>query len=131
MRLIIGGYWQGKLAYVMGKYPKDSLTVLDGEKMAEDGFPKTYPEGPLAVNHFHNWVRRRMADGGFPEEEIRDFVEQHPDCTIISDEVGNGIVPVDAFEREYRERTGRILAELAGQAEEVERVICGIGQKIK
>ena len=57
--------------------------------------------------------------------------ENCPNCVIISDEIGNGIVPVDAFERTYRERTGRILVQLAGQAEEVERVICGVGQKIK
>ena len=38
---------------------------------------------------------------------------------------------MDAFEREYRERTGRILIRLAQEAEEVERVICGIGQRIK
>ena len=60
-----------------------------------------------------------------------EFVEKYPNCVIISDEVGNGIVPIEAFEREYRERTGRILVELAKKAEEVERVICGIGQKIK
>ena len=47
------------------------------------------------------------------------------------DEVGNGIVPIDFLEREYRERTGRILVKLANQADEVVRVICGIGQKIK
>ena len=46
-------------------------------------------------------------------------------------EIGNGIIPLEPFEREYRERTGRILVELASRAEEVERVICGMGQKIK
>ena len=73
----------------------------------------------------------KIAYDGCPENEIFDFVEKYPDCVIISDEIGNGIVPLDAFEREYRERTGRILVELAARAEEVERVICGIGQKIK
>ena len=59
------------------------------------------------------------------------ILKQYPECFIISDEIGNGIVPMDAFEREYRERTGRILVDLANKAEEVERVICGLGQKIK
>ncbi len=58
-------------------------------------------------------------------------MHRNDNCIIISDEIGNGIVPVEAFEREYRERTGRILIQLAQKAEEVERVICGIGQKIK
>ena len=38
---------------------------------------------------------------------------------------------MDAFERAYRELTGRMLIAIAQQAEEVVRVICGMGQKIK
>jgi adenosyl cobinamide kinase/adenosyl cobinamide phosphate guanylyltransferase len=38
---------------------------------------------------------------------------------------------MDAFEREYRERLGRILITIAAKADRVERVICGIGQRIK
>jgi adenosyl cobinamide kinase/adenosyl cobinamide phosphate guanylyltransferase len=38
---------------------------------------------------------------------------------------------MEAEERIYRERTGRILEQLAAQADEVVRVVCGIGQKIK
>ncbi len=67
--------------------------------------------------------------GENPKESILDFITKYPDCILISDEIGNGIVPMDAFEREYREQTGRILIELAKEAEEVTRVICGIGQK--
>ena len=74
-------------------------------------------------------IKVRVAKGR--KAELQAFVERHGDCIIICDEIGNGIVPVEAFEREYRERTGRILIQLAKKAEEVERVICGIGQKIK
>ena len=38
---------------------------------------------------------------------------------------------MDAFERAWRERTGRIGCELAKQAEAVYRVTCGIGTRIK
>ena len=41
-----------------------------------------------------------------------------------ADEIGNGIVPLDAFEREYREQTGRAEILLAKKADEVVRVIC-------
>ena len=34
-------------------------------------------------------------------------------------------------EREYRERVRRLLIELAKEADVVERVMCGIGQRIK
>jgi adenosyl cobinamide kinase/adenosyl cobinamide phosphate guanylyltransferase len=127
MKLVIGGYAQGKLNYVLGKYDVKASKILDGE------LPVNIEEksGTVVINHLHNWVKKKIANDGCPEKEIIDFVENYPDCVIISDEVGNGIVPIEAFEREYRERTGRILVELAKKAEEVERVICGIGQKIK
>ena len=72
-----------------------------------------------------------LSGNGCPEEEISGLLDAYGDCIIICDEVGNGIVPAGSAEREYRERVGRILILLAQRAEEVERVICGIGQKIK
>lgn len=127
MKLVIGGYAQGKLNYVRGKYDVEAGKIFDGE------IPENLEEekGTVVINHLHNWVKKKIANDGCPETEIFAFVEKYPDCIIISDEVGNGIVPIEAFEREYRERTGRILVEIAKKAEEVERVICGIGQKIK
>ena len=127
MKLVIGGYAQGKLNYVLERNHSDGCIVWDGMLPHE-----AEPQGKMIViDHFHSWVRERMKQNGNPEGEVAAFMEAHPECTIISDEIGNGIVPVDGFEREYRERTGRILTKLAGQAEEVVRVICGIGQKIK
>lgn len=127
MKLVIGGYAQGKLNYVLHKYDVETSKILDGE------IPETIEEkkGTVVINHLHHWIKLRITQNGYPEEEIFRFIEKHPDCVIISDEVGNGIVPIETLEREYRERTGRILVELAKKAEEVERVICGIGQKIK
>lgn len=127
MKLIIGGFAQGKLRYVLRNYDVEVGMIFDGE------IPKNIEtqEKTAVINHLHNWVKSRIVDKGCPEEEILQFIEKYPDCIIISDEIGNGIVPIDAFEREYRERTGRILVELADRAEEVERMICGIGQRIK
>ncbi|MBO5293496.1 MAG: bifunctional adenosylcobinamide kinase/adenosylcobinamide-phosphate guanylyltransferase [Lachnospiraceae bacterium] len=127
MKLVLGGYAQGKLDYVLQKYGREACQIYDGE------IPEhTEEQGKTVVmNHFHNWVKERMKNGGCPEKEIQLFLNRCQDCVVISDEIGNGIVPMEAFEREYRERTGRILVELAKQAEEVERVICGIGQRIK
>ena len=83
------------------------------------------------VNPLHELMRGSIKQGKNAGQEIIRFISNAPDCIVISDEIGNGIVPLDNFEREYRERTGRILVKLAEQADEVVRVICGIGQKIK
>ncbi len=132
MKLVIGGYSQGKLNYVLQRSDTDIYTVLNGRLPDERQLQEMTVQGEtLVINHFHSWIKERIVQGGKPEEEIFTFLAKNPECIIISDEIGNGIVPIDAFEREYRERTGRILVGLADQADEVVRVICGIGQKIK
>jgi adenosyl cobinamide kinase/adenosyl cobinamide phosphate guanylyltransferase len=127
MRLIIGGYAQCKLTYVINKYN------IEKEKIWDSELPKDTEElnGTIVINHLNNWIKSQIKNNGNPEDKITNFINNYPDCIIISDEIGNGIVPIDKFEREYRERTGRIQIELARKATEVERVICGIGQKIK
>lgn len=127
MRLIIGGYAQGKLKYVLLKYHLEKETVWDG--VLPDNIRTK--KKTVIINHFHIWIKKCLLEGDCPEEEILSFLDCNEDCIIISDEVGNGIVPDNSFEREYRERLGRLLVVLADRAKEVERVICGIGQKIK
>ena len=133
MRLVIGGYAQGKLEYVLEKYNLQKNVVWDAvlpdkEAGADD---LVLQDETVVIDHFHLWVKERILAGGCPEEEMMAFWDVCRDCIIICDEVGNGIVPMEPFEREYRERVGRLLIRLAEPAEEVERVICGIGQKIK
>lgn len=59
------------------------------------------------------------------------FIKKNPDCIVICNEVGCGVVPMLKEEREYREQVGRMQVILAKSSESVERVICGIAQKIK
>lgn len=127
MKLMIGGYAQGKLQYALQTYRLKKDAVWDGVLPDE----KEAQTDMVVINHFHQWVRQSLLNGENPEEQLRLFLSRCGDCIIISDEIGNGIVPMEAFEREYRERTGRILVQLAQEAEEVVRVLCGIGQKIK
>ncbi|MCM1175618.1 MAG: bifunctional adenosylcobinamide kinase/adenosylcobinamide-phosphate guanylyltransferase [Blautia sp.] len=135
MKLIIGGCAQGKRAYALEKFQIREERVWDGvlpEEAVWDSAPaENAAPDPVIIDHFHRWVRNRMLEGGCPEQEMEAFLNRCPDCIVISDEIGNGIVPVEPFEREYRERVGRLVIQLARKAEEVERVICGIGQKIR
>ena len=132
MKLVIGGRAQGKLNYVLQHMKDENYQIYDGV-FPDEGelFNLTKKNEWLIVNHFHNWVNKELKENRNPEEELEAFLKKGVRFVIISDEIGNGIVPVDAFERDYRERTGRMLITLASQADEVVRVICGIGQKIK
>lgn len=132
MKLVIGGRTQGKLNYVLQHMTDENYQIYDGV-FPDEGelFNLTKKNEWLIVNHFHKWVNKELKENRNPEEELEAFLKKGVRFVIISDEIGNGIVPVDAFERDYRERTGRMLITLASQADEVVRVICGIGQKIK
>lgn len=110
MELYIGGYKQGKLKYVLTKYPNREESI---------------------VNDLHIWIKKLIKDGENAEAVVMDFIDKNPECILICDEVGNGIVPMDPFERRYREEVGRILIKVAQRASRVERVTCGLGQRIK
>ena len=125
MRLVIGGASQGKLDYVLDKYGLEEKDVLDGNTrdMVEISHRAFYA--------FETWFKRQLKSGRNPEEAADALLSNLPELILICDEVGSGIVSVDPFEREFRERLGRYLIKLAAQAVSVERVFCGIGQKIK
>jgi len=109
MIFIVGGAYQGKTAY------------------AERNFPDTY----RVINHYHEEIRLQMEAGLDPMEEAKKLPLSEEKLVIICDEVGSGLVPIDTFERAYREQVGRAAGYLAAQAEQVIRVVCGIGKNIK
>ena len=126
MKLVIGGYANGKLDYVLGRPEAQAYRVYDGCLPEEAEWLEQ-----VIIDHLNLWIKKQLEEQQNPEQRLDEFLKQCPDCILISDEIGNGIVPMDAFEREYREKNGRILIELAKQADEVVRVVCGIGQKLK
>lgn len=126
MDLVIGGRAQGKLQYVLQQRGISQKQIYDGNSDLE-----LTSHDVLVWNHYETWFRAKLAQGKNPEELTWAVLQNNANICVISDEVGNGIVPMDKNEREYRERLGRMLCELAKQAVSVERVICGIGQKIK
>ena len=112
MIMIIGGAYQGKLAFAKKIYP--DVTWADG-----------------AVYHFHQYIERKIKEGEPIDDLAEELIRKNPELILITDEIGYGIVPVDRMEREYREQTGRVCTRLAAYSEKVYRVMCGIGQVIK
>ena len=124
MRIITGGAFQGKRVFADRLYPGVEWT--DGGRCALDEIRTC-----RAVYGFHEFVKRWLKQGKSWEELASLMLEENRDLILICDEIGCGLVPVDAFEREYRESTGRVMNALAVQAERVDRVVCGIGRRIK
>lgn len=109
MIFIVGGRSQGKLLY------------------AKEHWKEEYK----IINHYHEIVKKQLENGENPMKEAKKLLKTKENFVIISDELGCGLVPMDALEREYREQSGRVNCYFASQADQVIRVICGIGKKIK
>ena len=108
MKLYIGGAYQGQAELAHSENP-----------------------GAVILDDFHEAVREAMSRGEDPRAFARRVIETQPDAVIVANEVGAGVVPVDADERAYREAVGRALCLIAQAAESVTRVVCGIGVRIK
>ena len=124
VHIIIGGAFQGKTEYATKIYPELGLT--DGINCSLDEIRNC-----VAINKFHSFTRRWLLEGRTKEALLMTLEKNENLQLLISDEIGYGLVPVDDFEREYREFHGRVMTELAEQADCVERVVCGILQRIK
>lgn len=173
MKLVIGGAYQGKLAYAKEAYGIADGWI-DGRSCALEAIWTC-----SGISHFHEYVRRMMTDaeseagmdsfagaengtgvnrfageksetgmddtaGNKPakaftavniEESaaafIRKLYEKNPSVVIISNELGCGVVPVERFDRMWREMVGRMCVCAAGYSDEVVRVVCGLGMKLK
>lgn len=126
MWLISGGVYQGKLEYALALTGRNEKEVANGmECSMQELFEK-----PL-VNHFHAWIDRMLREEQDVNTMVDQIIDHNPGIMIIVDELGCGIVPMDPYNRMYRELTGRICCRLAKDAEEVHRVICGVGTVIK
>ncbi|MCH1983635.1 bifunctional adenosylcobinamide kinase/adenosylcobinamide-phosphate guanylyltransferase [Ruminococcus sp. OA3] len=124
MKLVIGGTFQGKLSYAKEHYQVSEW--VDGNTC---DFEELY--SCQGMNHFHEYIRRMLVNGQEVSCLPARIQSENPEVVIITNELGYGVVPVDAFDRNYREATGRVCTQLAESADEVCRVVCGIGQVIK
>ena len=122
MKLFIGGAFQGKKKAAMERTGLSETDFLDGESCTKEELLKG-----KAITHFHSCIRRILREEG--EEAADAFAEElfreNPGLILVSTELGYGIVPMDPFDRLYREKVGRILCRAAEQADEVCRVVAG------
>lgn len=107
MILIVGGFAAGKRAYA-----RDVLGYAEGRMSSciDDDLPVFYGLESQ------------------PDTPLEKLLEKD---VVICDEIGCGLVPIDAGERARREQVGRLCIQLAREADRVVRVVCGVGTVIK
>ena len=105
MDLIIGGAYQGKCTFAAEKYRLTAADICDLAVSA--------PVPARCYVHLEALTRRGEAAEALP--------------LLLAAEV----VPIDAGERAWRERHGRLLRQLAESAGHVYRVFCGLTEELK
>lgn len=135
MELILGGYAQGKLDFAKSCYPDAVIFDENSCNTLFAGQSGEIRDKTVKIWNNFNISVKKMIESGKTDDEIRDMIQKsitfHKNFVVISDEIGCGIIPMDATERYFREFIGRIQCFLAEKADKVFRVVCGIPQRIK
>ena len=121
MILITGGSYQGKLQYARERFQLTDADICVGGV----DFTKK------CLVYIERWALECVKSGTEP----KDFFMNDPSAwwgkIIITTDISSGIVPMDPELRAWREACGRMNSYLAGQADEVWRLFCGIPQRLK
>ena len=126
MILIIGGSYQGKLDYARQRFgfADDGIQVCDETTSSLD-FSRR------CVAYIDRFALNRVRSGSEPAEALGTDPSLYRNVIFIANDISGGVVPMDPVLRAWREACGRLNMKLAGQAEEVWRLFCGIPQRIK
>lgn len=134
MILVIGGAYQGKRKLVLSwlESSDEGISNGDGPELWAEGSRDAFDEisrRPV-IYGVDKYLARLTAGGEDPDVWLEQLIAANPQY-VIMDEIGYGIVPVEPGQRALRELTGRAGQRLAGAAEAVYRVVCGIPVRVK
>ena len=125
MKLIIGGAYQGKLAYALQE------TGLGEQEVYVCTEDIEIPNGKPIIYKLEQWILALSRADMDVMSQTRLLLLSNPQATMICTEIASGIVPMGVDMRKWREELGRSLTFLAEEAEAVTRLFCGIPTRIK
>ncbi|WP_033021126.1 MULTISPECIES: bifunctional adenosylcobinamide kinase/adenosylcobinamide-phosphate guanylyltransferase [Geobacillus] len=138
MHFVVGGAFQGKRKWVRERYG-----VGDGSHIVwQDGYQAPY-QAPDDVHGAKTVVLdgleaaiRRVSDVDEWEKRFGDWRRWEaaaPGRTVvwIGTDVTQGIVPVDREERRWRDAVGLCYQRLAAMCSRVDRLWCGLAERLK
>lgn len=124
MILIIGGAYQGKLDYAKEAFclaPEEIFTCTG----TEIDFSKR------CVNGLEEFCYACIGHNIDPIEYVQAHRVDWQNSILICADLSSGVVPIDPVQRQWRHTTGRLCQYLAGQADQVSRIFCGLEQRLK
>lgn len=128
MQVFIGGAHNGKRAYVKELLKERVQSNVQWICMG-DSHPNN-SDNLIVLTGLENWLARC----GLSEEQVIHQVMEileNRDALVILTDVGRGIVPMDAEQRQLRDTCGRLYQRIMTDADEVTRIWYGIPQTLK
>lgn len=125
MILIFGGAYQGKLDYALETFDIGPEDVFRCSRDGMLSLEKT------VICGLEDFVYSCTVDGKEARDVLASIKPQLRGKILIADDISQGLVPMDATDRAYREMMGRTLIWLAREADSVYRVFCGLGHQLK
>lgn len=124
MILVIGGAYQGKRDFAKKTFgiPEEQVYTCSGREI---DFSKR------CIDRLEEFTYACVEAGIEPKTYFQAHREQWRDSVLICQDISCGVVPVDAVQREWRQATGRLCQYLAGEAQQVSRIFCGLEQRLK
>jgi len=130
MVLIVGGVYQGKLAYALERFGLSEEDVYFCDDSSTD-----IPIGKKIVYEIDKWFLALLKANKNVSDALTEFLSDCADykgnsedsvCAVICNDISCGVVPIDATIRKWREETGRAMGRLAQGSDEVVRLFCSI-----
>lgn len=126
MIMITGGAFQGKTEFAKKIFSLNDNDIIDGKTCVFDDIFSA-----KCVANFHMLIKRLMHDNIDPMKFSEKIIQKNSEIIIIINEIGCGIIPIEKFDRIWRETVGRTGCFIAENSEKVIRVNCGIPMYLK
>ena len=105
--------------------------IYDLEQIDPEELPVVPDKKKSLVINLQAGVKKLLLKNLLPLKFFEERMEFLGVCVITGDEISSGVIPVDKFERQWRDETGRVYQFFSSRADSVERVFAGLAIKLK
>ena len=124
MTLIIGGAYQGKLAFA-----RETFSLAEEDVFTCSGTEIDFSKP--CINALEEFTLACIRQGADPIAFLREHRAQWEHTVFICQDLFCGVVPIDTELRVWRHTTGLVCQYLSREADRVSRIFCGLEQRLK
>ena len=124
MTLIIGGAYQGKLAFA-----RETFSLAEEDVFTCSGTEIDFSRP--CINALEEFTLACVRQGIDPVAYLQSHRAQWENAVFICQDLFCGVVPIDTELRSWRHTTGLVCQYLSREAGRVSRIFCGLEQRLK